>query len=219
MGSLRGAAPCCRARSWLVASPDAAAATPRWRWVPPGQDQARRRNHIPGEVEPRGRTLIRDVEQPRTAGHPQAQEHPGQIPGEGGAASLVVDKPQRPAPGRQAQHHLDHVGPMRPANPGSAHHGRPWLDRPDFEFARPACCGRRPSAGWAGPTRCTARTRRRQRRSRWTPTPGGRRSRQPPRPRTGRRGRCPSTPGRGSIRRRPPQSTPPHGRPGGDAGS
>ena len=148
-----------------------------------------RRDHVPGELEPRGRPLVGHVEEPRATGHPQSQEHPGQVLGEGRAASLVVHEAQRPAPGRQAQHRLDHVGAVRAAHPGGAHHGRAGQRPTGPPVPRPACCGRRPTAGWAGPTRCRARRGRRRRRSRWTATPGGRPSRQPPRPRGGRRGR------------------------------
>ena len=87
-------------------------------WPGGGQDR-------PGEAEPGGLPLVGHVEGARTPVEGQPDHGPGQVGGEGRAAVLVVDEPQRRrrVGGGQPQDRLDHVGAVGAADPGRAHDG------------------------------------------------------------------------------------------------
>ena len=146
----------CRASNWQVGARAGVDRARRWRWVrrSPDRDPGRGQR-CSCEAEPRGLTLVGDMEGSRSAIECQPDHRPGQVGREGRTTVLVIDEAKRAAGvvRSQAEHRLDHVGPMGAAHPTGADHGggRPRggvdLELPP-ELARP-----RPSADSAGPTR------------------------------------------------------------------
>ena len=149
--------------------------------------EARGGEHRPGELVPRHRALVGDVEQPGAPLDHEAAHRAGEVGGEGRVAPLVVDERaagRAPEPAAGSSSPCCRRGTRTPTRCARSCRRRRAPPR------RRASSGRTPTSGSARPTRRTGRpscrrTRSRSRRSRGRRRPGSR-----PRRCTGCRARC-----------------------------